>query len=181
MIASHLQAGLRLFLAVVLVGTFAQLTRAEEPPPSFTNDVMAVLSKAGCNAGTCHGNQNGKGGFKLSLRGQDPAADFLALTRDQFGRRINAFDAEQSLILQKPAMQVPHEGGLRLKRDSRAYEIMQRWIAAGTSPDTSARAASNRSTSSRAIRCWSSRNPKFKFASAHASRATRTTDPPIAT
>ena len=27
---------------------------------SFRNDVMAVISKAGCNAGTCHGNQNGK-------------------------------------------------------------------------------------------------------------------------
>ena len=38
-------------------------------PVSFRNDVMAVLSKAGCNAGACHGNQNGKGGLKLSLRG----------------------------------------------------------------------------------------------------------------
>src|SRR5688572_28125414 len=38
-----------------------------EGPVSFRNDVMAVLSKAGCNLGTCHGNANGKGGFKLSL------------------------------------------------------------------------------------------------------------------
>src|SRR4051794_19831265 len=30
---------------------------------SFRNDVMAVFSKAGCSAGTCHGNKNGKGGF----------------------------------------------------------------------------------------------------------------------
>ena len=30
---------------------------------SFSHDVMAVLSKAGCNGGDCHGNQNGKGGF----------------------------------------------------------------------------------------------------------------------
>ena len=49
---------------------------------SFRNDVMAVLSKAGCNAGACHGNKNGKGGFKLSLRGQDPDLDYDALTRD---------------------------------------------------------------------------------------------------
>ena len=39
---------------------------------SFRNDVMAVLAKAGCNAGACHGNKNGKGGFKLSLRGAGP-------------------------------------------------------------------------------------------------------------
>ena len=43
---------------------------------SFRNDVMAVLSRAGCNAGACHGNKNGKGGFKLSLRGQYPEQDF---------------------------------------------------------------------------------------------------------
>ena len=29
--------------------------------PTFERDVMAVLSKAGCNMGTCHGNLNGKG------------------------------------------------------------------------------------------------------------------------
>ncbi|HEX4150034.1 MAG TPA: hypothetical protein VHY20_13640, partial [Pirellulales bacterium] len=47
---------------------------------SFGREVMAVLSKAGCNQGTCHGNQQGKNGFKLSLRGEDPAADYLAIT-----------------------------------------------------------------------------------------------------
>src|SRR6266851_8575396 len=57
---------------------------------SFTNNVMAVLSKAGCNQGACHGNQNGKNGFKLSLRGEDPGFDLAALTRDTFGRRTNA-------------------------------------------------------------------------------------------
>jgi hypothetical protein len=37
-------------------------------PVSFTNDVMAVLGKAGCNSGACHGHSSGKAGFKLSLR-----------------------------------------------------------------------------------------------------------------
>src|SRR5688572_3414918 len=59
---------------------------------SFRNDVMAVLSKAGCNAGTCHGNKSGKGGFKLSLRGQDPDLDYLVLTRDLFARRANPLE-----------------------------------------------------------------------------------------
>src|SRR5262249_4297430 len=58
-------------------------------PPSFRNEVMAVLSRAGCNQGTCHGNQNGKNGFKLSLRGDDPARDLTALTRDMLARRSN--------------------------------------------------------------------------------------------
>src|SRR5438552_18010380 len=95
---------------------------------SFHNDVEPVISKAGCNAGTCHGNKYGKGGFKLSLRGQDPELDLLALTRDGEARRTNPFEAEQSLILLKATTQIPHEGGLRFKKGSAEYEVIRRWI-----------------------------------------------------
>jgi len=103
--------------------------RAEQP--SFDRDVMAVLSKAGCNLGACHGNANGKGGFKLSLRGENPAADYLSLTRDAEQRRVNLLDTEASLILLKPTAQVVHQGGLRFKRDSQEYRLLLDWIAAG--------------------------------------------------
>jgi len=69
--------------------------------PSFRHDVMAVFSKAGCNLGTCHGNKNGKGGFKLSLRGDDPAADYLALTREFGSRRVSAVEPADSLLLRR--------------------------------------------------------------------------------
>src|SRR5947207_4152854 len=108
---------------------------AAVPKVSFRNDVMAVLSKAGCSAGTCHGNKNGKGGFKLSLRGQDADLDYLSLTRDLFARRIDPLDAEQSLILLKATTQVAHEGGLRFKKGSQEYEILRRWIADGMPND----------------------------------------------
>jgi hypothetical protein len=90
-------------LACSLAGCFGS-ARAANPPPelSFRNQVMAVLSKSGCNAGTCHGNKNGKGGFKLSLRGQDPEADYRTLTRELFSLRVNSFEPEQSLVLLKP-------------------------------------------------------------------------------
>src|SRR5436190_22943251 len=102
---------------------------------SFRNDVMAVLAKAGCNAGTCHGNKNGKGGFKLSLRGQDPDLDYLTLTRDTLAHRINLLEPEESLLLLKPNTQVAHEGGLRFKKQSEEYEILRRWIADGMPND----------------------------------------------
>ena len=102
---------------------------------SFRNEVMAVLSKSGCNAGGCNGNANGKAGFKLSLRGQDPDLDLNALTRDQFGRRLNLVDAAQSLILLKPVTQVAHEGGKRFELGSWEYEILRRWIADGARDD----------------------------------------------
>jgi hypothetical protein len=102
---------------------------------SFRNDVMAVLSKAGCSAGTCHGNKNGKGSFKLSLRGQDPDLDYLALTRDLLARRVNPLEPEESLILLKPTTQVAHEGGLRFAKGSPEYEIARRWIASAMPDD----------------------------------------------
>jgi hypothetical protein len=102
---------------------------------SFRNDVMAVLSKGGCNAGACHGNQNGKGGFRLSLRGQDPGADFAALTRDALARRTDAHRPGDSLILLKATAAVPHEGGKRFGPDAPEYDILRRWVAAGTPAD----------------------------------------------
>src|SRR5580765_7844056 len=103
---------------------------------SFRNDVMAVLSKAGCNAGACHGNKNGKGGFKLSLRGQDPDFDYAALTRDLFGRRVDPMEPDRSLMLLKPTAQLSHEGGQRFRTDSREYQILRRWIDLGTPRDS---------------------------------------------
>src|SRR5262245_23884549 len=100
-----------------------------DAPVSFRNEVMVVLARGGCNAGTCHGNLHGKGGFKLSLRGQDPAADFLALTHDQMGRRTDRQRPDSSLILQKATGRVPHEGGQRFAVGSPEYRLLLRWLS----------------------------------------------------
>ncbi len=114
------------------VATVAPQPHAAVPATaSFRSDVMAVLSKAGCNAGPCHGNASGKGGFKLSLRGEDPEADYVALTRDVFGRRVNPIEPDSSLILLKPTTRLAHGGGKRFDRDSLEYAILRRWIAGG--------------------------------------------------
>lgn len=105
-----------------------------ESEVSFRHDVMAVLSKAGCNLGTCHGNLNGKGGFFLSLRGQDPAFDYRQLVRDAAGRRINRLEPEESLILLKATARVAHQGGKRFTEASPEFEILRRWIALGVRP-----------------------------------------------
>lgn len=104
----------------------------EVPPVRFVRDVVPVMSKVGCNAGTCHGSANGKNGFKLSLRGYDPHFDYQALINDISGRRFNRVKVEESLMLLKPAAEVPHEGGMILKLDSREYAILRDWIAQGT-------------------------------------------------
>jgi hypothetical protein len=101
---------------------------------SFRNDVQPVLAKMGCSSGACHGALAGKGGFKLSLRGYDTAADYLSITRDARGRRIEPTDPGRSLLLLKPTMAVPHKGGLRFDVDSPAYKILSQWIAEGARP-----------------------------------------------
>jgi hypothetical protein len=120
------------FALVVLLTGIAPI-RAE--PPSFRNDVMAVLSKAGCNQGACHGNQNGKNGFKLSLRGQEPEFDFLSLSRDAQGRRIDRLNPNESLVLLKATAKVPHEGGQRFSPSSPDYTAFAAWISGGARPD----------------------------------------------
>ncbi|NDB77473.1 MAG: hypothetical protein EB141_17835, partial [Verrucomicrobia bacterium] len=105
---------------------------------TFQTDVAAVISKAGCNLGTCHGNATGKGGFKLSLRGGDLDYDFTALVQDQFGRRVNVVVPDESLLLLKATQAVAHEGGKRFDQNSWEYRTLREWIAGGAkrqSPD----------------------------------------------
>lgn len=97
----------------------------------YVHDVMPVISKMGCNAGTCHGAKAGKNGFKLSLRGYDPVFDTRAFSDDLGARRINRASPEQSLMLLKATGSVPHAGARLTKIGSPYYEIVRAWIADG--------------------------------------------------
>lgn len=101
------------------------------PRVSFLNDVVPVLTRAGCNQGTCHGAAAGRNGFKLSLRGFAPELDYLAITRQTRGRRINLAAPAQSLLLQKPLLELPHLGGPALRRGSLEHKILSAWFAQG--------------------------------------------------
>lgn len=127
-------------LAITLLATLllpsharsAEVTKlAVVKPVSFVNDVIPVLTRAGCNMGTCHGAAVGKNGFKLSLRGFAPELDFVALTRQYQGRRVNVLNPDLSLLLRKPLMDLPHLGGKAVRRGTPEYDILTRWIAAG--------------------------------------------------
>lgn len=122
-------------LAASLGGWTAASAADVEPTVSFRHDVMSALSKAGCNLGTCHGNARGKGGFQLSLRGQDPDGDYRVLTREWLSRRANMAEPDRSLLLLKPTMQLAHEGGQRFAIDSWEYNVLKQWIGAGMPRD----------------------------------------------
>lgn len=98
---------------------------------NFENDIVPVLSKYGCNSSGCHGKAEGQNGFKLSVFGFDPWADYQALAMQGRGRRVFPAAPDRSLLLHKSAGTVPHGGGVRIAPDSREYKIVRDWIASG--------------------------------------------------
>lgn len=102
---------------------------------SFEYDMLAAVSKQGCNSGACHGSPAGKGGFRLSLRAFDPQLDRLTLIREGVGRRTNPLEPAESLLLLKPLSEVSHGGGRRLETTDPAYDVMREWIAQGCRED----------------------------------------------
>jgi hypothetical protein len=121
MLRSIMSAGLAL----------AAVVAARGDDVSFELDVVPILSKAGCNGGGCHGALAGKGGFRLSLFGYDPASDHLAITRDARGRRVDLAEPGASLLLTKPTTAVPHKGGRRLEVGSDDYRLLAAWLEQG--------------------------------------------------
>ncbi len=127
-------------LTVALAGVTAKvpvtvLGTTLAPRVDFIHDVAPVLSRVGCNAGTCHGSAQGKNGFKLSLRGYDPLFDERALTDDHAARRINPAAPEMSLMLLKTTGVVPHVGGALMRPGEPYHEILRAWITDGAKLD----------------------------------------------
>lgn len=122
---------------MILVGLLCATQMVAAPvasgnaPVNFTNDVIPILTRFGCNQGACHGAQYGKGGFKLSLAGFDPGLDHDSIVKQARGRRVTIVDPARSLLLTKPLMKVPHGGGRRLDANSPEYQTLLRWLRQG--------------------------------------------------
>ena len=103
---------------------------------SFVNDIVPVLTKAGCNAGACHAKAGGgQNGFQLSLLGFESAEDFEHLVMEGRGRRISLTNPSQSLLLLKASGEIAHGGGKRLPKSSQGYALMLNWIRQGMPMD----------------------------------------------
>ena len=112
-------------ISVTITGT------GEVQAPDYVRDVKPLISRMGCDAGTCHGAKDGKNGFKLSLRGYDPVFDVRAFTDDLAARRVNYASPDDSLMLLKATGAVPHEGQQITEPHSEYYNIIRSWIANG--------------------------------------------------
>src|SRR5262249_9289516 len=100
-------------------------------PIAFEQQIIPILTKAGCNSGGCHGKAEGQNGFKLSVFGSNAAADHDALVSEARGRRIFPTDPAASLLLRKADAELPHGGGRRIEKGDRRYHRLLRWIVEG--------------------------------------------------
>ncbi|HVR75299.1 MAG TPA: DUF1549 domain-containing protein [Planctomycetota bacterium] len=118
-------------LLAITLSAFLQGSEAPSLGLDFTNVVLPILTRSGCNAASCHGAALGQGGFRLSLFGNDPEADHAAITRDLSGRRIDRAERSMSLVLRKPSRQLPHKGGRVLPADGENYRTLRAWAEGG--------------------------------------------------
>ncbi|MFM7604950.1 MAG: WD40 repeat domain-containing protein, partial [Prosthecobacter sp.] len=98
---------------------------------SYTKDILPILTKAGCNLGSCHAKSSGQAGFRLSIFAFDTKGDFMEFVNDSRGRRVFPARPEDSLILQKATVRVQHEGGQRFEPDSEWAKTVAEWIRQG--------------------------------------------------
>ncbi|MBX3438134.1 MAG: DUF1549 domain-containing protein, partial [Planctomycetaceae bacterium] len=110
---------------------------AAERQINFTNQIVPIFTKHGCNGGGCHGKSSGQNGFRLSLLGFYPEDDYEFLVKEGRGRRLFPPAPSESLLLKKATGEMPHGGGARLDRDMHEYRLLERWISQGMPYGTS--------------------------------------------
>lgn len=115
-------------IAVPVTAVHAANTR----PFDFETDIAPLLGRFGCNMSGCHGKAEGQNGFKLSVFGFDPPADFNAMVKESRGRRVFPASPANSLLLTKASGRAPHGGGTKMPAGSEAYRTLEAWIAAGS-------------------------------------------------
>jgi hypothetical protein len=123
----HLQS----LTLIVALASFSALAAEAPRTLNFTNDIVPILTKSGCNSGGCHGKSGGQNGFKLSLLGFEAEEDYEHIVKEARGRRLFPASPEQSLLLTKGTAQLPHGGGKKLEATSEDYADLVRWIRQG--------------------------------------------------
>ena len=100
-------------------------------PPDFDTEIVPVLTKAGCNAGACHGAAAGRGGFRLSLLRRRPGGR-LRRHRPRAGRPAGQpGPAGGEPAARKPTGDAPPRRRHALEPDGPGAKRLADWIAAG--------------------------------------------------
>lgn len=140
---------------VSCVPCFGQLGEASdnEDQVDFAQQIIPIITQAGCNSGACHGAAAGRGYLSLSLFGSRPQSDYETLLFASPGRFIDLEQPESSLLLQKPGGYLDHGGGVKLDVDEAAFKLLRNWIENGAPRGTLAKPSHLTISPSSSIEC----------------------------
>ncbi|MEM1297246.1 MAG: LamG-like jellyroll fold domain-containing protein, partial [Verrucomicrobiota bacterium] len=97
----------------------------------FERHVMGILTRQGCNTGSCHGSLQGDSDLELSLFGHAPEPDYYSIVDESFGPFANPLAPEKSALLRKPTLLSRHKGGEHFSQRSWQYKVLKNWIQGG--------------------------------------------------
>lgn len=111
-----------------LLGSFCMAALAlQAQTVSFEKDLYPVLEKAGCR--NCHNVDGVASATRLHFPEQGSSPEKI----EAFGRSlvilVDRTNPDQSLLLRKPTLRIPHSGGQRIKPGTPEEAALKSWIA----------------------------------------------------
>src|ERR1700683_2264383 len=108
-----------------IVGLLLVWTAAAQTSP-FSDRLYPILKNAGCP--TCHHSHGVASGTRLHFPDASASTDRTEAFGRSLVRLVDRTHPEESLLLQKPTMRIPHAGGERIKPGSPEETALIAWI-----------------------------------------------------
>jgi hypothetical protein len=93
---------------------------------TFSSKLYPILKEAGCAA--CHNTNGVASATRLHFPDADAPPDRIEAFGNSLVRLVDRDHPDDSLLLKKPTMRIPHTGGLRIKPGSPEEVILKAWI-----------------------------------------------------
>jgi hypothetical protein len=93
---------------------------------SFSSKLYPILKEAGCAA--CHNSNGVASATRLHFPDPEAAPDRIEAFGYSLVKLIDRDHPDESLLLKKPTLRVPHTGGLRIKPGSPEEAVLKAWI-----------------------------------------------------
>src|SRR5580700_5894083 len=92
----------------------------------FSDGLYPILKNAGCP--TCHNSNGVASGTRLHFPDAAAPADRIEAFGRSLVRLVDRTHPEESLLLRKPTLHMPHAGGERIKPGSPEETVLVAWI-----------------------------------------------------
>ncbi|HEV8038579.1 MAG TPA: DUF1592 domain-containing protein [Bryobacteraceae bacterium] len=93
---------------------------------TFSSKLYPIFKEAGCAA--CHNNNGVASATRLHFPDADAPPDRIEAFGNSLVRLVDRDHPDESLLLKKPTMRIPHTGGLRIKPGSPEEAVLKAWI-----------------------------------------------------